>query len=166
MLLEVKEDNSNIILSYENNTEYVPLRDKVEDEYYEQFDNKYEIVKEYVFDSDSFYDKYDKEMIKIAHKKYYNCFEYCLEELLMNLKVIAKKYKGYRVLDYSFNSIFLNNDSEDLNHCDFSTEEELCYMDFKLTSEPLTKFIEFLEQQTQMGDINVRRFRCELTNEE
>lgn len=165
MILDIKEDNKTIQLSYENNTEYVPLRDKVEEEYYNQFEDTLPIFKEYVDNPSLAYEKYDKPMIRIAHKKYYNCFEYSLTEIINNLKKIVKKYGDYYISEYAFCGVFLTNDDNDLNWCEFSTEEEICFMDFKLTAEPLTSFIEFLSQQTMMGSIKVKRIKCELNKE-
>ena len=64
-------------------------------------------------------------------------------------------------MDYYFNGIFLENDDLEMHHCWFGADDEEFEGGFNqhLLGEPLTKFIEDLTQQKQLGDIHIKDIR-------
>ena len=162
MLLNMKKRNNTLMLSYENESDYFKIRDDLEDEFYNQFDEK---IRMELFLNDTLMDAYDREVMKQSHRTYFHSCNYSLRELLNNFKAIVKVYGDYLILDYEFKGVHLSNDDKEMNHCWFDADDEEfedSVFNCHLLGEPLSKFVKVLQNQTKMGNIRVERIRCEL----
>ena len=107
---------------------------------------------------------YISEVKKTAHRNYFWSLEYSLRELLNHFKALVKLYGEYLILDYQFNGIFLTNDDLDMHHCMFGADDEEFEDGFNLhlLGEPLTKFVEDLTNQKQLGEIHIKSVKVVL----
>lgn len=167
MLLNMKKSNGTLCLSYENESDYFKIHDEIEDGFYKQygisFGNLAKSPKR-----NEFYSFHRDEVLKKAHRVYYNSCNYSLRELLNNFKAIVKVYGDYLILDYRFKGVFLTDDDVHMHHCWFGADDEEFEdnaFNCHLLGEPLSKFVDVLTEQTGLGDIMVERIRCELLSD-
>ena len=152
--LKISKKNDFVCMTYKSEADYFKIHDEIEDTFYKH----YGVNALSIPDNSSYY---ISEVRKPAHRIYWNSLEYSLRELLNHFKAIVKIYGDYLILDYRFNGIFLKNDNEDMCHCLFGADDEEFEDGFslQLLGEPLTKFVEDLSNQTQLGDIHVKEIR-------
>jgi hypothetical protein len=106
--------------------------------------------------------EYIAEVRKPSHRIYWNSLEYSLRELLNHFKAIVKVYGDYLIVDYYFHGVFLTDDDLHMHHCQFGADDEE-YEDLgfnlHLLGGPLTKFVEDLSHQKQLGEINIKEIK-------
>lgn len=153
--LKIAKKNNFISMTYKSEADYFKIHDEIEDEFYkncgaDQFLNE---------NKNSFY---VSDVRKPAHRIYWNSLEYSLRELLNHFKAIVKVYGDYLIVDYYFNGVFLTDDDLHMHHCQFGADDEE-FEDWKfnqhLLGEPLTKFVDDLTQQKQLGNIHVKEIK-------
>ena len=153
--LKIAKKNNFISMTYKSEADYFKIHDEIEDNYY-----KYTGVITSPNDRNSFY---HTEVTKPAHRIFWNSLDYSLRELLNHFKAIEKVYGEYLIVDYYFNGIFLTDDDLHMHHCWFGADDEEFEdsgFNLHLLGEPLTKFIEDLTHQKEMGDINIKEIRA------
>ena len=153
--LKIAKKNSFVSMIYESEADYFKIRDDLDDEY----DKNCGID---LFLKDNKNSFYVSEVVKPAHRMFWNSLEYPLRVLLNHLKVLEKVYGDYLIMDYYFNGIFLTDDDLHMHHCWFGADDEEFEdtgFNLHLIGEPFSKFVEDLTQQKTLGDINVKDIR-------
>lgn len=153
--LKIAKKNSFVSMIYESEADYFKIRDDLDDEY-----DKNCGIDPFLKDNKNSF--YVSEVVKPAHRMFWNSLEYPLRVLLNHLKVLEKVYGDYLIMDYYFNGIFLTDDDLHMHHCWFGADDEEFEdtgFNLHLIGEPFSKFVEDLTQQKTLGDINVKDIR-------
>lgn len=152
--LKISKKNDFVCMIHKSEADYFKIQDEIEDEFYKN-------IGPTALDMDKT-EFYKYEVRKPAHRIFWNSLEYPLRELLNHFKAIIKIYGDYLIVDYYFDGIFLTNDDEEMHHCQFGADDEEfedSSFNCHLLGEPLTKFVEQLSQQTQLGEINIKQVK-------
>ena len=152
--LKIAKKNNFISMTYKSEADYFKIHDEIEDNFH-----GYTGVIPSLKDKSEFY---HDEVTKPAHRIFWNSLEYSLRELLNHFKAIEKVYGEYLIVDYYFNGIFLTDNDLHMHHCWFGADDEEFEdsgFNLHLLGEPLTKFIEDLTQQKELGEINIKEIR-------
>lgn len=163
--LTINKKGNFVDMVYKSDSDYFKIHDELEDEFYKQFDFKTKIQ---IFgrpDKLETTPLYISEVKKTAHRNYFWSLKYSLRELLNHFKALGKLYGDYLILDYSFHGIFLKDDDKEMHHCQFGAydeEFEDSIFNSHLLGEPLSKFIEELTHQTELGEIRIKSIKVSL----
>lgn len=161
--LKIAKKNNFISMTYKSDADYFKIHDELEDAFYDRFDSRTKM--EIFMNVDNFEKRnsfYISEVKKTAHRTFWNSLEYSLRELLNHFKAIEKVYGDYLIVDYYFNGIFLTDDDLHMHHCLFGADDEEFEdegFNLHLLGEPLTKFVDDLTQQKQLGNIHVKEIK-------
>ena len=153
--LKIAKKNNFVSMTYKSEADYFQIRDDLDDEYAKNCGTEPYLRG----NKNSFY---VSEVVKPAHRIFWNSLDYPLRDLLNHLKVLEKVYGDYLIMDYYFNGIFLTDDDMHMHHCWFGADDEEFEdigFNLHLIGEPLNKFVEDLRQQKNLGDINVKEIK-------
>ena len=153
--LKIAKKNMFVSLTYETEADYFKIRDELDDEY-----SKNCGVDTFLHNNKNSF--YVSEVVKPAHRIFWNSLDYPLRELLNHLKVIEKVYRDYLIIDYNFDGVFLTDDDMRMNNCCFGADDEEFEdsgFNLHLIGEPLSEFVDDLNRQKTLGDIHVKRVK-------
>ncbi|MEE3491250.1 MAG: HNH endonuclease [Methanobrevibacter sp.] len=164
--LTINKKGNFVDMVYKSDSDYFKIYDELEDKFYNQFDYP---TRMHILGNPKRREEanslYTSEVKKPAHRTYFWSLEYSLRELLNHFKALGKLYGGYLILDYYFHGIFLKDDDKEMHHCHFGADDEE-FEDSPLNShllgEPLSKFIEDLTHQTELGEIRIKSIKVSL----
>ena len=164
--LTINKKGNFVDMVYKSDSDYFKIYDELEDKFYNQFDYP---TRMHILGNPKRREEanslYTSEVKKPAHRTYFWSLEYSLRELLNHFKALVKLYGDYLILDYYFHGIFLKDDDKTMCHCHFGADDEE-FEDSPLNShllgEPLSKFIEDLTHQTELGEIRIKSIKVSL----
>lgn len=145
MILDIKKEDSTVIISYKKDVSHLNAKVEISFNFVEIKDNPV-LMK-----------RIENELWQKSCVHYYNSLEYSLNELICDLKLILKNYEGFTLKNYKYEGVYLTEDKPYMIKVGESKN---------VLKMPLSEFVKLLESlQSREETIKISQIRCELTNE-